>query len=168
MHLSLTVTQPRALPQGGDAVRRHPAVHVVRAGARAAAFRAQAAARAISQAPPKVLCYARCGMPCSVGVVGSAVRVVHGLAGRGGESVQVRHLPLPPLAAKASPAEQGATSLALSDLTAIGPLDGRYGSKVLPLRAIFSEYGLIRFRVRVECEWLKTLSRLDGVPEVAR
>lgn len=34
------------------------------------------------------------------------------------------------------------------------------------LRLSFSEYGLIRFRVRVECEWLKTLSRLEGVPEV--
>ena len=39
---------------------------------------------------------------------------------------------------------------ALSDLTAISPLDGRYGAKTEALRAIFSEYGLIRFRVLVE------------------
>lgn len=40
--------------------------------------------------------------------------------------------------------------LELSELTAISPLDGRYGSKVKPLRAIFSEFGLIRYRVLVE------------------
>ena len=34
------------------------------------------------------------------------------------------------------------------------------------LRPIFSEYGLIRFRVLVECRWLQQLSRLPGVPEV--
>lgn len=45
-------------------------------------------------------------------------------------------------------------------------MDGRYASKVAALRRTFSEYGLIRFRVRVECEWLKTLSRLEGVPEI--
>lgn len=65
-----------------------------------------------------------------------------------------------------TPTNGKSQALDLSDLTAIGPLDGRYGSKVLPLRAIFSEYGLIRFRVHVECQWLKTLSRLEGVPEV--
>ena len=35
----------------------------------------------------------------------------------------------------------------LSALTAISPLDGRYGSKTQELRPIFSEYGLMRFRV---------------------
>jgi hypothetical protein len=39
---------------------------------------------------------------------------------------------------------------ALSDLTAISPLDGRYGAKTSALRSIFSEYGLIRYRVLVE------------------
>ena len=38
----------------------------------------------------------------------------------------------------------------LSPLTAISPLDGRYESKVQELRAIFSEYGLMRFRVQVD------------------
>ena len=38
----------------------------------------------------------------------------------------------------------------LSTLTAVSPIDGRYGSKTSQLRDIFSEYGLIRFRVLVE------------------
>ena len=37
-------------------------------------------------------------------------------------------------------------------LTALSPLDGRYATKVAPLRALFSEYALIRFRVLVEVE----------------
>ena len=45
-----------------------------------------------------------------------------------------------------------------SALTAISPLDGRYADKTTELRAIFSEYGLIRHRTIVEIEWLKTLS----------
>ena len=40
----------------------------------------------------------------------------------------------------------------LSPLTALSPLDGRYHSKVAPLRELFSEYALIRFRVLVEIE----------------
>ena len=39
----------------------------------------------------------------------------------------------------------------------------RYGSKVAGLRQTFSEYGLIRFRVLVECRWLQKLSQLEGV-----
>jgi hypothetical protein len=39
----------------------------------------------------------------------------------------------------------------------------RYGSKVAGLRHSFSEYGLIRFRVLVECRWLQKLSQLEGV-----
>ena len=48
---------------------------------------------------------------------------------------------------------QQASKLGLSELTAIGPLDGRYGSKLTGLRSIFSEYGLIRFRVMVSSYW---------------
>lgn len=40
--------------------------------------------------------------------------------------------------------------LELSELTAVSPLDGRYGRFVKKLRSIFSEYGLIRYRVLVE------------------
>jgi adenylosuccinate lyase len=54
----------------------------------------------------------------------------------------------------------------LSQLTAISPVDGRYGSKTETLRPIFSEYGLIRHRVVVEVRWLQALSRLADIPEV--
>lgn len=54
----------------------------------------------------------------------------------------------------------------MTELTAVGPLDGRYASKLTGLRSIFSEYGLIRFRVLVECRWLQQLAALPGVPEV--
>ncbi len=54
----------------------------------------------------------------------------------------------------------------LSALNAVSPVDGRYGSKTVALRSIFSEFGLIRFRVEVEVRWLQQLSRLPGVPEV--
>ena len=46
----------------------------------------------------------------------------------------------------------------LTALTALSPLDGRYASKVESLRIHFSEFGLIRNRVRVEIEWLKALA----------
>lgn len=51
-------------------------------------------------------------------------------------------------------------------VTALSPLDGRYASKVEPLRAIFSEYGLIRHRLLVELRWLKALAAHPEVPEV--
>jgi len=43
-------------------------------------------------------------------------------------------------------------------LTALSPLDGRYASKVAPLRPIFSEFGLMHRRVHVEIEWLLALA----------
>jgi adenylosuccinate lyase len=57
-------------------------------------------------------------------------------------------------------------STALSPLTALSPVDGRYGGKVDALRPVFSEYGLIRARVRVEVEWLLALAAHPGVPEL--
>lgn len=51
-------------------------------------------------------------------------------------------------------------------ITALSPLDGRYHTKVESLRSYFSEFALIRFRVRVEIEWLKTLSKEPGIAEV--
>ncbi|SDS27401.1 Adenylosuccinate lyase [Halopseudomonas xinjiangensis] len=54
----------------------------------------------------------------------------------------------------------------LTSLTAVSPVDGRYGSKTASLRSIFSEYGLIRFRVQVEVRWLQCLAAHPGVPEV--
>ena len=56
--------------------------------------------------------------------------------------------------------------MALSPLTALSPLDGRYHNKVAALRDYFSEFALIRFRVLVETEWLKALSRETAVREV--
>ena len=53
----------------------------------------------------------------------------------------------------------------LDSLTAISPLDGRYGSKVEEFREIFSEYGLIKRRVTVECAWLAALAANPGIPE---
>ncbi|MDX8399516.1 MAG: adenylosuccinate lyase, partial [Gallionellaceae bacterium] len=57
--------------------------------------------------------------------------------------------------------------MTLSALTALSPLDGRYHSKVEGLRSYFSEYGLIRYRVLIEIEWLKALSAETGIPELA-
>ena len=54
----------------------------------------------------------------------------------------------------------------LSPLTALSPLDGRYAAKIAPLRELFSEYALIRFRVLVEVEWLKALSLEPVIAEV--
>ena len=54
----------------------------------------------------------------------------------------------------------------LAVLTALSPLDGRYAAKVEPLRAHFSEFGLIRNRIRVEVAWLKALAAAPAIPEV--
>ncbi|MDO9448966.1 MAG: adenylosuccinate lyase, partial [Rugosibacter sp.] len=50
-------------------------------------------------------------------------------------------------------------------LTALSPLDGRYAAKVDSLRAHFSEFALIRTRVLVEVEWLKTLAAASQIAE---
>ena len=54
----------------------------------------------------------------------------------------------------------------LTPLNALSPLDGRYQSKVDPLRAYFSEYALIKHRALVEVEWLKALAALPEIEEV--
>jgi adenylosuccinate lyase len=54
----------------------------------------------------------------------------------------------------------------LNALTALSPLDGRYGSKTTPLRDFFSEYALIKYRVIVEIEWLKALAAEPAIAEV--
>ncbi|HEX4886200.1 MAG TPA: adenylosuccinate lyase [Casimicrobiaceae bacterium] len=51
-------------------------------------------------------------------------------------------------------------------LTALSPLDGRYAGKLAPLREHFSEFGLVRSRVRVEIAWLLALGDEPGIPEV--
>ena len=55
----------------------------------------------------------------------------------------------------------------LTPLNALSPLDGRYQSKVDPLRAYFSEYALIKHRALVEIEWLKALAALPEIQEVS-
>lgn len=54
----------------------------------------------------------------------------------------------------------------LTQLTAISPVDGRYASKSAELRSIFSEYGLLKYRVQVEVRWLQRLSEQSSVTEV--
>ena len=56
----------------------------------------------------------------------------------------------------------------ISALTAISPTDGRYSVQTEPLRAIFSEYGLIRNRVKIEILWLIALSKDKEIKEVPR
>ncbi len=56
----------------------------------------------------------------------------------------------------------------LSSLTAISPVDGRYGRKTIKLRSIFSEYGLIYYRVMVEIRWLQALSDQPDIMEVKK
>ncbi|MCE0732393.1 adenylosuccinate lyase [Halomonas sp. G15] len=58
------------------------------------------------------------------------------------------------------------SSLPLSALTALSPVDGRYGAKAERLREHFSEFGLIRARVIVEVRWLERLAELPGITEV--
>jgi len=54
----------------------------------------------------------------------------------------------------------------LNTLTAISPIDGRYGSKTVDYRSVFSEYGLIRFRTLVEVRWLQSLAAHPAITEV--
>ena len=54
----------------------------------------------------------------------------------------------------------------LSPLTALSPLDGRYGGKISALRAYFSEYGLMRYRVRIELAWFRQLAGEPGIAEL--
>lgn len=53
-----------------------------------------------------------------------------------------------------------------STLLALSPLDGRYASKTDALRPIFSEYGLIKARIKVEIEWLLALAAEPGIVEL--
>ncbi len=55
----------------------------------------------------------------------------------------------------------------LTALSALSPLDGRYRDKIETLSPYFSEAGLIRYRVRVEIEWLKSLAFDPGIEELA-
>ncbi len=54
----------------------------------------------------------------------------------------------------------------ISTLTAISPIDGRYASKTTELQPIFSEFGLLKYRVLVEARWLQMLSNTAAIAEV--
>ncbi|MBM3376320.1 MAG: adenylosuccinate lyase [Betaproteobacteria bacterium] len=66
---------------------------------------------------------------------------------------------------KPEPSTVEIAGVGASELLALSPLDGRYSQKVNGLRALLSEYGLIRFRVQAEIAWLIGLSDLD-IPEL--
>ena len=53
-----------------------------------------------------------------------------------------------------------------SPLAALSPLDGRYATTADPLRGYFSEQALIRYRVRIELEWLQALASEKGIKEL--
>ena len=57
--------------------------------------------------------------------------------------------------------------MALTNLNALSPLDGRYQTKLDALRPFFSEYALIKYRAMVEIEWLKALSAAKELTEIA-
>lgn len=54
----------------------------------------------------------------------------------------------------------------LNALTAVSPIDGRYGSKTANFRDVFSEFGLIKFRVEVEVRWLQALAAHEDIIEL--
>ncbi len=54
----------------------------------------------------------------------------------------------------------------LNALTALSPIDGRYQDKAASLRSIFSEFGLLKFRVTVEIRWLQKLAATAAIQEV--
>ena len=54
----------------------------------------------------------------------------------------------------------------ISTLSAVTPIDGRYASKTDALRPIFSEFGLIKYRVQVEIRWLQQLAGHEEITEV--
>ncbi len=60
----------------------------------------------------------------------------------------------------------GFNLMKVSTLKALSPADGRYADKVNGLRDIFSEYGLIRYRVLVEIRWLQALADEKEIPEI--
>ncbi|MGP1924605.1 MAG: adenylosuccinate lyase [Arsenophonus sp. NEOnobi-MAG3] len=54
----------------------------------------------------------------------------------------------------------------LSSLTAVSPIDGRYGDKVRLLRSIFSEFSLLKYRIQIEVRWLQKLAACADIKEV--
>ena len=58
--------------------------------------------------------------------------------------------------------------MTFDNLTSISPIDGRYSDKTSPLKAIFSEFGLIKYRLLVEVRWLEAMSNTQLISEVPK
>ena len=58
--------------------------------------------------------------------------------------------------------------MTFDNLTSISPIDGRYSDKTSPLKAIFSEFGLIKYRLLVEVRWLESMSNNPHISEVPK
>ena len=58
--------------------------------------------------------------------------------------------------------------MTFDNLTSISPIDGRYSDKTSPLKAIFSEFGLIKYRLLVEVRWLEAMSNNQLISEVPK
>ena len=56
--------------------------------------------------------------------------------------------------------------MSLNELTAVSPIDGRYAARTLELRELFSEFALIRERVRIELRWFIALGDHPGISEL--
>jgi len=56
--------------------------------------------------------------------------------------------------------------MTFDNLTSISPIDGRYSANTGPLKAIFSEYGLIKYRLLIEVRWLEAMSKNSQISEV--
>ena len=82
-----------------------------------------------------------------------------------GSAVRIRQRP-PLLHRKKIEARISSLAMALNLLTAISPVDGRYRKKTETLAGYFSEFALIRYRVRVEIEYFITLCELP-LPQLA-
>ena len=54
-----------------------------------------------------------------------------------------------------------------NNLKAISPLDGRYYDKTSELTDIFSEFGLIKYRVLIEIKWIQHLATIDDIKELS-
>ena len=58
--------------------------------------------------------------------------------------------------------------MAISSVDALSPLDGRYAAKLAAVRLVFSEAGLMRERVRVECAWFRALAAGPAAPALSK
>lgn len=56
----------------------------------------------------------------------------------------------------------------LSSLNAISPIDGRYGEKLKKLRFVFSEFALLKYRLKIEINWIKKLASCPKIKEIPK